>query len=118
MPTNDLGKINIATDVIRTIAYLSASKVEGAQMLDGGIIHRFTDKMINRPGTQSIQVETGETEAAIDIAIAVDYGINIVDVAQAAQAAVKNAVEEYTGFAVKGVNVQIQKIIVPAAPVE
>ena len=57
-----------------------------------------------------MRVEVGEKEAAIDLYMIVDYGVQIPEVAWNVQENVKKSVETMTGLTVVEVNIYIQGI--------
>ena len=64
---------------------------------------------------QGVGVEVGETEAAIDLDIVVEYGVPIADLGRSIQRNVKQAVERMTGLRVVEVNVAVDDVYLPAA---
>lgn len=63
--------------------------------------------------TKGVSVEVGEKEAAVDITLALDYGKQVPQVAEAVRKAVISHVEKFSGFRVKEVNITVSDIIVP-----
>jgi len=55
-------------------------------------------------------VEVGETQAAIDLDIVVEYGVSIADLGRSIQRNVKQAVERMTGLDVVEVNVTVDDL--------
>jgi uncharacterized alkaline shock family protein YloU len=62
---------------------------------------------------QGVGVEVGETQAAIDLDIVVDYGVSIADLGRGIQRNVKQAVERMTGLEVVEVNVNVDDLYLP-----
>ena len=62
---------------------------------------------------QGVGVEVGETEAAIDLDIVVEYGVSIADLGRSIQRNVKQAVERMTGLLVVEVNVSVDDVYLP-----
>ena len=60
--------------------------------------------------TQGVSVEVGERQAAIDLDVVVEYGVPIVDVANAVRDNVSSRVERMTGLEVTEVNVTVDDI--------
>jgi uncharacterized alkaline shock family protein YloU len=60
-----------------------------------------------------VGVEVGETQAAIDLDIVVDYGVSIADLGRGIQRNVKQAVERMTGLEVVEVNVNVDDLYLP-----
>jgi uncharacterized alkaline shock family protein YloU len=64
---------------------------------------------------QGVGVEVGETEAAIDLDIVVDYGVSIAELGRSVQRNVKQSVERMTGLRVVEVNVAVDDVYVVGA---
>ena len=63
--------------------------------------------------SQGVGVEVGETEAAIDLDIVVEYGVAIADLGRSIQRNVKQAVERMTGLHVVEVNIAVDDVYLP-----
>ena len=110
---NDIGTVKIASDVVGTIAVMAAQEVEGIFSMSGGFTDDIAEKFGMKSSNKGIKVQVGETEAAIDLYLIVDYGVKIPEVCSAAQERVKNAVETMTGLNVVEVNVNVQGVNIP-----
>ena len=97
----DRGKITFADDVVATIAGLAALEVEGVASMSAGIVEKFGKKT----PTRGVKVEVGEKEAAVDLYMIVDYGVQIPEVAWNVQENVKKSIETMTGLSVIEVNI-------------
>src|SRR3954467_8651598 len=62
---------------------------------------------------QGVGVEVGETQAAVDLDIVVEYGVGIADLGRSIQRNVKQSVERMTGLEVVEVNVNVDDVYVP-----
>ena len=62
---------------------------------------------------QGVGVEVGETEAAIDLDIVVEYGISIAELGHSIQRNVKQTVERMTGLRVVEVNIAVDDVYLP-----
>ena len=63
---------------------------------------------------QGVGVEVGETEAAVDLDIVVEYGVGIAELGRSIQRNVKQSVERMTGLRVVEVNVAVDDVYLPA----
>src|SRR3954453_9825967 len=110
------GKTSIADGVVRKIAGIAAREVSGVHNLGTGGTRAFGALRERIPGSggpnisQGVSVEVGERQAAIDLDIVVEYGVAIVDLAQAIRRNVITAVERMTGLEVTEVNIAIDDI--------
>ncbi|MEU4396784.1 Asp23/Gls24 family envelope stress response protein [Kribbella sp. NPDC023855] len=109
------GKTTIADQVVSKIAGIATREVSGVYAL-GGTAARTVGMIRDRiPGSktnlsQGVTVEVGETQAAIDLQIIVEYGVSIVDLATAIRRNVIGAVERMTGLEVTEVNIAVSDI--------
>lgn len=103
---DEYGKVTYASEVIATIAGLAAAEISGVSSMSGGIVERLG---IKSP-TKGVRVEVGEKEAAIDLYMVIDYGVQIPEVAWKVQENVKKSIETMTGLSVVQVNIYIQGI--------
>ena len=104
---NDMGAIRIADEVVSTIAGLAAVDVEGVAAMSGSLTAGLTEILGRKNLSKGVKVEVGETEAAIEAFIVVEFGFPIPVVARGVQNQIKTAVESMTGLTVTGVNVHI-----------
>jgi uncharacterized alkaline shock family protein YloU len=65
-----------------------------------------------------VLVEVGEKEAAVDVFLCAEYGVNIPAVAAAVRNNIVSRVETMTGLIVKEVNVEILDLYFPSEEVE
>jgi uncharacterized alkaline shock family protein YloU len=110
------GKTSIADGVVRKIAGIATREVNGVFNLGSGGTRAFGALRERIPGSggpniaQGVSVEVGERQAAIDLDIVVEYGVGIVDLAQAIRRNVITAVERMTGLEVTEVNIAVDDI--------
>lgn len=102
----EYGKVTFADEVIATIAGVAALEVAGVTSMSGGIVEKFGRKSPSK----GVKVEVGEKEAAIDLYMVIDYGVQIPEVAWNVQENVKKSIEIMTGLSVIEVNIYIQGI--------
>jgi uncharacterized alkaline shock family protein YloU len=102
----------ISGDVIVTIVASILSEIEGVASVPGGIV----SGILGRKGAgKGIKVEASDQEVVIEVAVVLNYGIRIPDVASAIQTRIRKAVEEMTGKYVRAVNITVQGMRAPAA---
>jgi uncharacterized alkaline shock family protein YloU len=116
------GKIIIAENVVQKIAGIACREVSGVYAMGSGSTRAFGAIRERIPGSngpniaQGVGVEVGETEAAIDLDIVVQYGISIADLGRSIQRNVKTSLERMTGLNVVEVNVSVDDVHMPEAP--
>ena len=113
------GKTAIADGVVAKIAGMAAREVDGVWKMGTGGARAMGSLRERLPGsggasvTQGVSVEVGETQAAIDLDIVVEYGVAIADLAQGVRRNVINAVERMTGLEVTEVNTAVDDVHLP-----
>ncbi|CAN5795883.1 MAG: Asp23/Gls24 family envelope stress response protein [Geodermatophilaceae bacterium] len=113
------GKITVAQGVVQKIAGIACREVHGVYAMGGGTSRAIGALRERIPGSsgpnvaQGVGVEVGETQAAIDLDVVVEYGVSIADLGQSIQRNVKQAVERMTGMDVVEVNVSVGDVHLP-----
>ena len=103
-------EINVANDVVATIAGMAVAKVDGVAKMAGGFTEGLKAISGKKQMSRGIKVETEEDTVKIEINIIVKYGVNIREVAKNIQNIVKEEVENMTGNKVEKVVVNIQGV--------
>jgi uncharacterized alkaline shock family protein YloU len=115
------GQISVADGVVQKIAGKACREIPGVHAMGAGGARAFGSIRERIPGSsgpsvaQGVGVEVGETEAAIDLDIVVEYGVPIAELGRSIQRNVKQAVERMTGLRVVEVNVAVDDVHLPAA---
>jgi len=111
--TSDLGKIQIADEVIQIIAGLAASEVDGVVDMTGSFAGGLTESLLGRKNLSKgvrVTFEEGEKSCSVGLSLVLDFGVNIPDTCQEVQEHVKRAVEGMTGLDVTGINVHVTAV--------
>jgi uncharacterized alkaline shock family protein YloU len=112
----DLGSVEIFDDVIRTIAGVAVSAIEGIAGMRGtfidGIKQAISDKKNFNAGVDVKKDPDGDA-ITIDLFVIINYDVKIAEVALKAQSVVKEKVESLTGKKVNAVNVHVADIKLP-----
>lgn len=108
--SSELGKVEIAPDVLEVIAGLAASEIEGVAFMSGGIVGGIVEKLGRKNLSKGVRVELGENHTVVDVSIVVDYGVRIPEVALAVQENVKTTIQNMTGLDVIEVNVNVVSV--------
>lgn len=109
------GLIKIHEGVIATIVRKSACSVEGVSRITG---NSFVDNIAEIVGSKKMQdrsivVSMGNNNVSVELAINVEYGIRLPEVAANVQSAVAAEIERLTGLAVSKVNVIVREMEEP-----
>ena len=108
------GSTTIADDVVTKVASIAASEVPGVHALGGGAA-RAVGSLTSAVGIgdqrrQGVSVEVGETEAAVDLTVVVEYGESIPKVSKAIRENIIRRVEGITGLKTTEVNIAVNDL--------
>ena len=112
------GKTTIADGVVAKVAGIAAREVAGVFALGGGGARAFgaiRDAINATDLSQGVKVEVGETQAAADLTIVVEYPAPIQEVADNVRAAVAGAISRLVGLEVVEVNIEVNDVHIPGA---
>jgi uncharacterized alkaline shock family protein YloU len=113
------GQISVADNVVQKIAGTACREIAGVHAMGTTGARAFGAVRDRIPGSsgpnfaQGVGVEVGETEAAVDLDIVVEYGVSIAELGRSIQRNVKQAVERMTGLRVVEVNVAVDDVYLP-----
>ena len=102
-----IGEVQIANEVVSSIAGISAGEVEGVDSMAGGITNELAGKFGVKNLSKGVKVEVVDDMATVDLAINMKYGYSIPDTCVQVQEKVAQAINSMTGLTVKQVNVRI-----------
>src|ERR671920_1616810 len=121
---SDRGSTNISNTVVQKIAGIAAQEIEKVQM-GGGATAAVTGFLGSVSGavsgsssgggspTSGVSVEVGEREAAVDLTVAIEYGVSIPQVTETVRRNVINRIENLTGLGVTEVNITVNDVQFP-----
>jgi uncharacterized alkaline shock family protein YloU len=110
------GKNTVADGVVSKVAGIAAREVPGVFALGGGgarALGALRGAVGQDDLTQGVKVEVGETQAAVDITIVVEYPAPIQQVADTVRTQVTNAITSMVGLEVVEVNVAVNDVHLP-----
>ncbi|KJY35460.1 MULTISPECIES: Asp23/Gls24 family envelope stress response protein [unclassified Streptomyces] len=115
------GRTALAVGVVEKIAGMAAREVSGIHALGSGLARTFGAMRDRVPGGRSsigrgIKAEVGEKQTAIDIALVVEYGVVIPELARQVRENIIDAVERMTGLEVVEVNIAVNDVHLPDEP--
>lgn len=104
--------------MVEKIAGMAARDVVGVHAMGSGISRTFGAVRDRVPGgnksvSRGVKAEVGESQAALDLEIVVDYGVAISEVARDVRENVIAAVERMTGLEVVEVNIAVSDVKLP-----
>ncbi|MFJ9777373.1 Asp23/Gls24 family envelope stress response protein [Kitasatospora sp. NPDC101157] len=120
-PTGERGRTALAVGVVEKIAGMAAREVSGIHALGSGLARTFGAMRDRVPGGRpsvgrGIKAEVGEKQTAIDIALVVEYGVVIPELARQVRENIIDAVERMTGLEVVEVNIAVNDVHLPDEP--
>ncbi|MFF4383373.1 Asp23/Gls24 family envelope stress response protein [Kitasatospora sp. NPDC001547] len=121
-PVGERGRTALAVGVVEKIAGMAAREVAGIHALGSGLARTFGAMRDRVPGGgkpsvgRGIKAEVGEKQTAIDIALVVEYGVVIPELARQVRENIINAVERMTGLEVVEVNIAVNDVHLPDEP--
>jgi uncharacterized alkaline shock family protein YloU len=112
------GKTVISDSVVAKIAAEAAREIEGVHELvplgAGATIAGFAGRLARSDQRSSgVNVEVGQREAAVDLNMTVDYGVNIPQLAEAVRQNIMERIHAMTGLVVKEVNINAADLYFP-----
>ena len=121
---SDRGSTNISDTVVQKIAGIAAQEVDKVQVGGGtaaavtGFLSSVSGAVTGSSGggsptTSGVSVEVGEEEAAVDLTMAIEYGVSIPQVTEGVRRNVINRVESLLGLRVTEVNITVNDVQVP-----
>ncbi len=117
---SERGNTTISDAVVSQVAGIAAQEIEKVQMgggaaaAVGGFLQSVTGSSSGGGNySRGVSVEVGEEEAAIDLTMAVEYGVSIPQVTEAARRNVINRVESLVGLRVTEVNITVNDVQFP-----
>ena len=114
------GRTTISEQAVAKVAAIAARAVPGVHTLGSGggrTLGAVRDAVAgsDSSATAGVNVEVGETEAAVDITLVADYGTPLTGIADNVRQAVYAAVEDLVGLNVVEVNVSVADVHLPDA---
>lgn len=112
----DKGRTTIADSVVAKIAGIATREIAGVHDMGTGAARAVGALRDRLPGatrtnvSRGVAVEVGERQAAIDIDIVCEYGVRIVDVADAVRRNITDRVQGMTGLEITEVNIAVDDV--------
>ena len=96
-----IGEVQIANEVVASIAGISASEVEGVDSMAGGITNEIAGRLGMKNPAKGVKVEVKGDTAVVDLAIYLKYGYSIPKISAQVQEKVAQAINSMTGLKVR-----------------
>ena len=114
----DHGTTTIEENVVAKIAGMAARQVPGVYDMGNAVRRAFSAVTDRIPNAQTnvaggISVQKGETQAAVEVTVVVEYGVSIVEVSDAIRRNIIEQIEGTTGLEVVEVNINVTDVHLP-----
>lgn len=106
----ELGKIEVAPEVIEVIAGIATTEVEGVSGTRGNFATGVVEKFGKKVHGKGIKTEWTETGLIVDVYCFVQYGASVAKVAHQVQTQIREAIFNMTSLSTQEVNVHITGI--------
>ena len=112
------GVTTIDENVVAKIAGMATREVPGVYDMGNAVRRAFSAVTDRIPNAQTnvaggISVQKGETQAAVEVTVVVEYGVSIVEVSNAIRRNVIEQLEGTTGLEVVEVNINVTDVHLP-----
>ncbi|SER15978.1 Uncharacterized conserved protein YloU, alkaline shock protein (Asp23) family [Gracilibacillus ureilyticus] len=104
---SQLGKVEIAPDVLEVIAGIATTEVNGVSSMRGNFASGVAEKLGKKTHGKGVKVDLTENGVLIDVYTVVDYGFSIPKVAESIQTNVRQTIENMTAITIKEINIHI-----------
>ncbi|MFQ5594207.1 MAG: Asp23/Gls24 family envelope stress response protein [Anaerolineae bacterium] len=108
-----LGKVTIASQVLVTIARLTALKTPGVARLDTHIMDGVNRVFRRGDRHAGVKVEVDGDSVSVELHVIAEHDANMLTLGQEVQTAISRAIREMVGMSVTEVNVYIQDVLLP-----
>ena len=107
---SEFGEVEVASDVIASIAGLAATEVEGVASMNGNITRETLAKLGIRNASKGVRIDVQDNVVYVKLTLSMRYGYSIPKTSEEVQTKVKDSVENMTGLTVSCVDVRISGI--------
>lgn len=104
---SSLGEVQIADDVVATIAAYAAADVKGVASVAGNTAKERINKRGMKNPSKGVKVDVLEGVVTISMSLIVKYDFSIVEVTKNVQEKVKTTIENMTSLEVADINVRV-----------
>ncbi|UDI78198.1 Asp23/Gls24 family envelope stress response protein [Staphylococcus taiwanensis] len=107
---SNLGKIEIAPEVISVIASIAVSEVDGVTGHFAELKNSNIEKVSRKNLNKNLKIDTKENGIQIDVYCSIKHGIKISKFASKVQSSIFNSIKTMTAIEPKEINVHIMHI--------
>src|SRR5699024_5266935 len=95
---SEMGRVEIAPEVIEVIAGIAASEVEGLYAMRGNFATGVVERFGKKTHSKGVKVELTDGGIVIDLYVVLNYGISIPQVAQKIQDNIRQTLKNMTSL--------------------
>lgn len=106
----ELGKIQVAPEVLEIVAGIAASEISGVASMRGNFASGVAERLGKTVHGKGVKTESLQDGLAVDIYCVVDYGVSIPQTALKIQEQVRQTLENMTSLHTREVNVHVTGI--------
>lgn len=103
----ELGKVEIAPEVIEVITGIAAAEVDGISEMRGSFAMDVVERFGKRSHSKGVKVELTEDGIAIDLYVVVKFGVSIPKVAEKLQTNIRQSLKNMTALETSEINVHV-----------
>lgn len=103
----ELGKIEIAPEVIEVITGIAASEVEGISEMRGTFATDVVEKFGKKSHSKGVKVELTEDGISIDLYVVINFGVSIPKTAEKLQTNIRQSLKNMTALETSEINVHV-----------
>jgi uncharacterized alkaline shock family protein YloU len=104
---SNLGKVEIAPEVIEVIAGIATAEVGGVSSMRGNFASGVAERFGKKSHGKGVKVELTDEGVVIDTYVVLDFGSTIPEIAQKVQKNVRQALRNMTALEIKEINVHV-----------
>ncbi|KHD85989.1 Asp23/Gls24 family envelope stress response protein [Heyndrickxia ginsengihumi] len=104
---DDLGKVEIAPEVIEVIAGIAATEVEGVAQMRGNFASGVAERLGKKNHGKGVKVDLTDDGIIVDVFCTMSFGVSIPTVAQKIQDNIRQALLTMTALEASEVNIHI-----------
>ncbi|WP_217586670.1 Asp23/Gls24 family envelope stress response protein [Lentibacillus saliphilus] len=103
----ELGKVEIAPDVIEIIAGIAASEIDGLSSMRGNFATGVVERFGKKSHSKGVKVELTEAGIVIDLYVVLNFGVSIPQVAQSIQNNIRQTLKNMTALEIDEINIHV-----------
>ncbi|WLR49737.1 Asp23/Gls24 family envelope stress response protein [Bacillus tianshenii] len=105
--SSNLGKVEIAPEVIEIIAGLAASEVEGVSQMQGNFASGVVERLGKKQHGKGVKVDLTEDGISIDVYVFMNFGVSIPTIAQKIQENIRETLLTMTALDINEINIHV-----------